>query len=306
MMEQGKPRLKQAAVVINPSKSSAESFTAEFNALCESEGWAPPLLLETTVEDPGVGQAREALAAGVDLVVAAGGDGTARAVAEVLSGSETPLGIAPLGTGNLLARNLAIDVNGPTSAGGWLLNGELKKIDVVKVRLDHAADEKTFLVMAGVGYDAIIMSDTDDELKDRVGWLAYVDAGIRHLPGRPVKATLTIDGKVVMKRRVRSIMIGNCGKIMGGIEIFPGAKIDDGVFDVVVLAPTGSFGWLNVLGAIFSRRNANQSVGQFTGKSAEIQLERAQECQLDGDACAETRQLEVRIEPLALNVKIPG
>ncbi|MCA1695567.1 MAG: NAD(+)/NADH kinase, partial [Actinobacteria bacterium] len=66
--------------------------------VCAELGWRPPLWLETTVEDPGAGQARSALAADADVVLACGGDGTVRHVARVLAGSGTPLGLVPTGT----------------------------------------------------------------------------------------------------------------------------------------------------------------------------------------------------------------
>ncbi|XTR53372.1 diacylglycerol kinase family protein [Pseudarthrobacter sp. So.54] len=65
--------------------------------LCETQGWAEPLWLETTVEDPGTGQAREALKTGVDVVIAAGGDGTVRCVAEVLMRHRDADGTRPAG-----------------------------------------------------------------------------------------------------------------------------------------------------------------------------------------------------------------
>ena len=81
---------------------------------------------------PGVGQANEALEPGADVVIAAGGDGTVRCVAEVLSGTDTPMGLLPLGTGNLLARNLGMDVTDPVyGAYDGALNGTERKIDVV-------------------------------------------------------------------------------------------------------------------------------------------------------------------------------
>lgn len=297
------PRLRRAAVVINPAKSVGEALKGAIFRLCETQGWAEPLWLETTVEDPGVGQAREALKAGVDVVIAAGGDGTVRCVAEVLAGTGTPMGLVPLGTGNLLARNLGVDITDPVSACYDVLNGSEKSIDVVKSRLDRADDEQVFLVMAGLGYDAAIMADTVDVLKDRMGWLAYVEAGIRKLPGKPVKASISVDGKDPVRRRIRSVMIGNCGRIMGGIEIFPDAKIDDGVLDLLVLAPRGRLGWLGVVAGIFGRnKNETESVEYFQGKSAEITLEREQEFQLDGDHLGTGTQLAVTVDRGALKV----
>jgi diacylglycerol kinase (ATP) len=230
----------RAAVVVNPAKSVGADLRASLVRLCDTQGWAEPLWLETTVEDPGVGQAREALEAGVDVVIAAGGDGTVRCVAEALAGTDTPMGMVPLGTGNLLARNMGVDISDPVSAAYDVLNGTVRTIDVARATFDGSGDENVFLVMAGVGYDAAIMADTVDALKDRMGWLAYVEAGIRKLPGKPVRATVKVDGKHPVKRRIRSVMAGNCGRIMGGIEIFPEAKIDDGILDLLILAPRGA------------------------------------------------------------------
>ncbi len=298
---------RRAAVVINPMKSPGESFRASFFRLCETQGWAEPLWLETTKEDTGIGQAREALDAGVDVVIAAGGDGTVRCVAEVLAGTGTPMGLVPLGTGNLLARNLGIDITDPVAASYDVLSGSDRSVDVVKANLDRSDDAQVFLVMAGLGYDAAIMADTVDVLKDRMGWLAYVEAGIRKLPGKPVKARISVDGGEPVRRRIRSVMIGNCGRIMGGIEIFPEAKLDDGVLDLLILSPRGRLGWLGVIAGIFGRnknKNETESVDYFQGKTAEITLEREQEFQLDGDHLGTGKHLAVTLEPDALRVRM--
>ncbi len=299
------PGLKRAAVVINPMKSSGEDFKAAFYRLCDTQGWAEPLWLETTAEDTGLGQARQALEAGVDVVIAAGGDGTVRCVAEVLAGTGTPMGLVPMGTGNLLARNMNVDISDPLAASYDILNGADVKLDVVKARLDHSQDEQLFLVMAGLGYDAAIMANTVDELKDRVGWLAYVEAGIRHLPGKPVRAKISVDGQHPVRRRIRSVMVGNCGKITGGVEVFPDARLDDDILDVLILAPVGKLGWFGVLAGMFGRKKGNsKSVEYFAGKSAEISLEHALEFQLDGDHIGKAKHLQVAVEHEALTIRM--
>jgi len=211
----------------------------------------------------------------------------------------------PLGTGNLLARNLGVDISDPVSAAYDVLNGTERTVDVVRSRFDRSEDENVFVVMAGVGYDAAIMADTVDVLKDRMGWLAYVEAGIRKLPGKPIRATIKVDDKHPVKRRIRSVMIGNCGRIMGGIEIFPEAKIDDGLLDLLVLAPRGRFGWLGVVAGIFGRRkNKKESAEYFQGKSAEVTLEHEQEFQLDGDHVGTGKHLVIRLEPGGLKIRM--
>ena len=123
-------------MVINPAKAVGAGLRASLVRLCDTQGWAEPLWLETTVEDPGVGQAREALEAGVDVVIAAGGDGTVRCVAEALAGTDTPMGMVPLGTGNLLARNMGVDISDPVSAAYDVLNGTDRTVDVARATFD--------------------------------------------------------------------------------------------------------------------------------------------------------------------------
>src|SRR5699024_2146563 len=102
------PRRQQAALVINPTKAGADEARRLLLRISRENGWEDPLILETTEDDPGRGPAEEAVAAGVDVVIAGGGDGTVRAVADALVGTDVALGILPLGTGNLLARNLDV------------------------------------------------------------------------------------------------------------------------------------------------------------------------------------------------------
>ncbi|WP_457967900.1 diacylglycerol kinase family lipid kinase [Arthrobacter sp. D1-29] len=297
--------LKRAAVIINPAKPvdiDVRGLIAKHSA---DNGWGEPIWLETTKEDPGVGQAEEALKQGADVVIAAGGDGTVRYVAQVLAGTPTPLGLVPLGTGNLLARNLGLDVTDVEGAIKGALVGWERRIDVVRAVRSDPDKEQLFVVMAGMGYDATIMADTDEELKDKVGWLAYVDAGIRNLPGKPVRATIVIDGKSVVHRRIRGVMVGNCGKVQGNLEIFPDAAVNDGLLDVVVLAPKGRFGWFSVIGGmIIKGRNRDTSVQYFQGKSVEITLEHNDDYQLDGDHEGEGKHVKMNIDPEALTIRM--
>jgi diacylglycerol kinase (ATP) len=297
---------QRAAIIINPAKTVDVDVRELVAKHCADNGWGEALWFETTKEDPGVGQAKEALAQGADIVIAAGGDGTVRCVAEVLSGGDIPMGLLPLGTGNLLARNLGMDVTDYDGAMAGTLIGTERKIDVGRARRSDPDKEQLFLVMAGVGYDATIMADTNEDLKHKVGWLAYVDAGIRNLPGKPVKATIVIDGRKAVHRGVRSVMVGNCGKVQGGLEIFPEAKVDDGLLDVAVLAPHhGKLGWLSVLaGMIGKGRGKDTAVEYFQGKTVEITLERNDDYQLDGDHEGQGKHVLMTMDPAALTLRM--
>ncbi len=135
------PPKKRAAIVVNPTKvSSAAGFAAQVTSVMTEAGWDAPLILETTAEDPGSGQARVALAANVDLICAVGGDGTVRFVAEAMSGTTTPLGLLPAGTGNLLARNLRVPAESLEEALAVAMTGRNRHIDVGWVTLDPHPD----------------------------------------------------------------------------------------------------------------------------------------------------------------------
>ncbi|WP_247827233.1 diacylglycerol/lipid kinase family protein [Arthrobacter antioxidans] len=297
---------RRAALIVNPIKITTVDVEAAVKRISAEDGWEEPLVIETTADDPGHGQARQALEAGVDLVIAAGGDGTVRCVAEELAGTDAMMALVPLGTGNLLARNLDIAVDDPDAAVEAAFRGTERTIDVVHVTVDRAQDAHVFLVMAGIGYDAAIMSDTRDDLKDKVGWLAYVDAGIRNLPGKPTRTTISVDGGKPFDRRLRSVMGGNCGKIMGGLEIFPGAKIDDGLMDLMTVAPKGKLGWLAVVGKLFARgKGRDSSLEYFQCRTAEVTLHEPLEVQLDGDPLGKATHMAFEVKPNSLRLRMP-
>ena len=130
-----------ACVVVNPSKPRA---TAAVRSLLEGElreaGYAGPVWLETSVSEPGTMQARLALAAGASLVVAAGGDGTVRSVAAGLAGTGAQMGIVPLGTANLAARNLGVPVGDTRAAARVVAHGVDLPADLAWVRTELWSD----------------------------------------------------------------------------------------------------------------------------------------------------------------------
>ncbi|MBE8146896.1 NAD(+)/NADH kinase [Brevibacterium casei] len=181
-------------------------------------GVGSPLIFETTLEDAGEGAANEALEAGVDVVIAAGGDGTIRAVASALTGTATPMGIIPMGTGNLLARNLDLVLDKPEWAIRIALWGRNRDVDVGVAQISRRGDRHVFMVMTGLGFDAEVMAKTTANAKSRLGWLAYLEAGSRTLVGRPSHVKITYDDDYRVSARVRSVIGGNCGKLQGGIQ----------------------------------------------------------------------------------------
>jgi len=304
-----KPR--RAAIIINPTKFEDQSAVRRKIAKgCADAGWAEPLFIETTAEDTGEGQTRQALEEGVTVVCPLGGDGTVRAVASVLVGTETPLGLLPGGTGNLLARNLDLPVDDLSEALKVALTGQNKRVDVGRIRVDASGEherpaEHVFLVMAGLGFDAAIMAGAPEALKARVGWLAYGVAGVRNLRGAQFKVRITVDDEQEISRRVRTVVVGNCGKLTGGLVLMPKAEVDDGWLDAVTLSPKGIVGWLAVAARVLTKtRKGHERVDHLRGRELSIRSDRPEEVQLDGDTIGKALALGIRVEPGALVVRV--
>ena len=97
------------------------------------------------------------------------------------------------------------------------------------------------------------MDATDDALKAKVGSLAYAEAGLRQAAGHRREVTLRIDDGPVQTRRVRSVIVANCGRLQAGFTLVPEARIDDGILDIVVMTPRSAVGWLWIAAKTSSR-----------------------------------------------------
>jgi diacylglycerol kinase (ATP) len=292
------------AVVAHPLRTAGDT-RARIIRQCVELGWREPLWLETTAEDPGTGQARTAVGRGADVVMACGGDGTIRSVAQALAGTGVALALLPTGTGNLLARTLGSPME-LLPAVQTALTGDDRKVDVGWVRVDGAEDERAFLVMAGTGFDATIMEATPEALEVRVGPLAYVISGLRAVRGRRTRVTLTLDDGPPLRRRTRTVLVGNSGTLLGGLVLMPTASVDDGLLDVVSIAPKGLAGWVAVLVRVLTRRrHGHQRVEHWQARSIVIAADAPQASQIDGDPIGEVGELRIRVEQGALVVRVP-
>lgn len=295
---------RRAGVVVNPSKlRTLGPFQAHVDATFARAGWKSPIWRATTREEPGRAAARD-LATEVDLVCAAGGDGTVTACAEGLAGSGVPLAVLPAGTGNLLARNLSVPVD---------LDGALAvAVGGKDVPLDlGVVDEHRFAVMAGMGIDAAVMRDAPEGLKRRLGWPAYLVAGVRHLRGRRFPVTLTLDGGEPLRREIRSVLVGNVGVLQGGVPLLPEARPDDGLLDVVLVSPRGLLGWVGVVARVLRRRGLrgedapDPRLERHRARHVEVVADTPHPRQIDGDVLPPGRVLTVGIDAGAVLIRVP-
>lgn len=311
------------AFIVNPSKPQAEQHKQHIKEFCEAKHLTQIEFIETQLDKDGRACAFEALDHGADVVVAVGGDGTVRTVASALSGTGHALGIVPIGTGNLFARNMGIPVDDIDAALTVATSHGSRLVDVGRLTLldDETTDHgHAFLIIAGIGFDALMIDDTDPELKKNISWLAYFVSGVKNLFAPKYKGNVTItsaDGSTHSTRGLtfRTFMAGNCGQIPM-FSLMPEASYDDGILDYEIIDTSGGLiGWANLFGDVLhqtitgkaqqSPLSTNSTVDQVQGVSAEITLERPVLAQVDGDMLPETKHIRFSVERQALCVRVP-
>jgi diacylglycerol kinase family enzyme len=318
-----------AAIIINRLRvRDPARFRRACHTAARASGWAVEFF-ETTHNDHGLGLARQAVAAGARLVVAAGGDGTVRSCAQALAGhtgladtgladtgpastgpastgpastgpaNRVPLAIVPLGTANLAARALGL----PRRLDQVLavaFRGRERRIDLAE------ADGMPYAAMAGIGLDAAVVGATPRLLKERFGWLGYAAAGAAQLPGRRHEFTVRLDGGPPLTRLARSVAVGNAGLLPGGFTLLPRARLDDGVLDVGILAPAGPLGWSRVAYRIITGGGHDDGrLERFQARRVEIQAAASLPREVDGEVIAPGRTLIIGVRPAALLVRTP-
>jgi diacylglycerol kinase (ATP) len=169
-----------------------------------------------------------------------------------------------------------------------------------------------------------MIASTRADLKKRVGWLAYVDAGARVIPtAKPFRIRYSVEGRTDRPAQVSTILIANCGLLPGNVVFLPEARLDDGVLDIAVLQPKGFLGWLTIWrrvtweNGVLRRSAAGRRIIDLTESSNErvmttlrgagirIVLEQPQEFEIDGDEFAMVRTASFSADPGALIVRMP-
>jgi len=290
-------------VIVNPVKVEGAAFRRTVENALADRGFGDPLWLETTADDAGVSMARRAIGERPDLLLVAGGDGTVRVVCAELAGTGIPVAVLPGGTGNLLARNLGISLELEVALAA-LLDGSERRIDSVRVDGDELSSDR-FLVMAGLGLDAAIIDDAPDELKKRVGWAAYVVSTLKNLNHPSVRVEITVDDQPAVRRRARTVVIGNVGTLQANIPLLPDAEPDDGLIDVVVLTPRLVSHWPRLALGLVVKSLRERHVERFTGKRIQVRADRAVRRQLDGDAISEGTSLLAEVDASSVVVRVP-
>jgi len=292
---------KSVFVIFNPvsGKSDPEQRKKLISEALAAHGYTCQFIA-TSKEKGAKALAAQAVRDGVDLLAVSGGDGTVIQAMSALIGTDIPLAVLPAGTGNLLSVNLNIPTTVP-DAVDVALSGRPYALDMVRT-----GDGQYFAIMGGLGMDAQMIADADRDAKNKMGKLAYVWAALKNLPRRRAFVEIILDGKPPLRRRAKSVLLANMGKITGGLEAMPTASPQDGLLDVGILKAATLAHWLHLMvSALLGRTHRDPALEVHQAKHVTIRPRLPQPVQFDGEDAGRMHELTVEIIPQAVRVLVP-
>ncbi len=288
-------------VIFNPvsGKSDPEQRKKIISNALAAQGYRCQLI--TTSQEQGAkALAEQAVKDGADLLAVSGGDGTVMEAMSALVGTNVPIAVFPAGTGNLLSINLGIPMTVP-DAVTVALSGRSHPIDLART-----SDGRYFAIMGGLGMDAQMIADTGRKAKDKLGKLAYFLSAIKNLPRRRAYVDIILDGKPPLRRRVKSVLLANMGKITGGLEAMPTASPQDGLLDVGILKSATLGQGLRLLGyALLGRSQDDPDLEVYQARTVTLKARFPEPVQFDGEDGGRTQELTVEIVPNAVQIRLP-
>lgn len=320
--------MRTLAVAINPTASfgRGREVGPRVVALLRERGHVVHELVEPSLEAVRAAAAAR-LASGVDALVVVGGDGMVNLGVELTAGTGTPLGIVPSGTGNDMARGLGIPLNDPEAAIERMLDALDHGPRVIDAaRIDHGTaspagttgtagtasidgaertgGSRRFACVLSAGFDAIV-NERANRLRRPRGRSRYTVALLIELARlRPIAYRLVIDGEE-LRERALLVSVGNNTSLGGGMRVTPGALLDDGLLDVMIVRPLGRLAFLRIFPRVFAGTHViDPRVIMRRGRSIRIEADGIV-AYADGERIAPL-PIDVTIEPGALRVLAPA
>jgi YegS/Rv2252/BmrU family lipid kinase len=288
----------KTAVIAHAAKSFGGGLP-KLRSELKRRGIADPLWIEVPKSRYAPKQVKRALAKGTELIFVWGGDGTVQRCIDAAAGSDAALAILPAGTANLLATNLGIprDIEQAVDIG---LLGERRKLDVGRF------NGEKFAVMAGAGFDASMIQQADGSLKERLGRVAYVWTGSQQLRAKPFKAKIEVDGAPWYTGAASCILVGNVGRLFGGVEVFADARPDDGRLELGVVNADGVTDWVRTLArAAVGQAERSPLVQATSAKRIKVKLNRKVLYEIDGGDREKVKSFGIKVEPAAITICLP-
>ena len=309
------------AVIFNPQKISATKLQKAFAKYkLSSISFIP-----TDTKTNGRLATSKALGLGAKQLIIAGGDGTIRSVVQELFDQESTvmISVLPIGTGNILARNLKLPIASLDACIKRAIKGSPFKIDLGIARVlgaDGQLSEFVFTGIAGVGMDARIMQRTETSRKRRIGWFAYIEGGFRSLPLKFERFDIQVEDQDVRTIKSYSVLVGNAGWLPGMISMMPDARLDDGRLSIAAIGPRKFWNWVDffsritwqnqvvrplALGRKWLDQTANvKTIENLQGSRIRVRSHNPVLFQVDGDPLYEVLEADFSVSKKSLTIKL--
>ena len=296
-----KPIARDVAVILNPASGRGQGARrrSELEHLLKLHaGDSLWRIIETEGPNHGAEAAARAVANGAQIVAAAGGDGTYGEVVNGIVGSGARLAILPLGTGNDFSRALEFKTD-LGSAVRAMFQGTPRRIDL------GVSSGRYFINIAGCGFDAVVASRVNRGFRLLRGTTAYTAAVIQSLISyRAAEMEIEIDGEE-LSTRAMLCCIANSQSYGGGMKVAPDARIDDGVFDVCILAEAGKIEFMRAFPSVFKGTHVSHPrVTMLKARRIRVASSPVLPVLIDGDVIS-TTPAEFEIVPGAVEVMMP-
>jgi YegS/Rv2252/BmrU family lipid kinase len=296
---------RSACLIFNPAAGQGDS-EADLDQICSLLEPEIDLDIQFTTQEINAGQlARQAVANGVESIIASGGDGTLSAAADALVETNIPLGIISRGTANAFATALGIP-DTIKAACQTILAGETRVVDSAR------CNGKPMLLLAGIGFEAETVEGANREAKKRYGMLAYLFSGLqelRELTTCEFEATIETDDKVITVKAA-AITIANAAPPTSVLaQGSAGMSIDDGLLDLTIVAPQNQMDAIadayHLLQTAFQNKATKRDdIGYLRSRYLKVSTEPPQKVVVDGEI-AGTTPIEIECIPSSLTIFVP-
>lgn len=290
----------KALLIINPAAGRPKDSPVDrISEVFKEDGRFSLEVHPTTGPGDATATARRAAESGYDLVVAAGGDGSIFEVSNGLVGTQASLGVVPIGTENVLAREMEVPLD-PKLATRHMLASPRRTIDTGCLGGQH------FVCFAGIGFDAHVAHRLPSERKKRFGALAYFLTSAEKLASyrKAVhQAKITLNGQT-LELEFFILVVSNIRSYGGGLIPAPQAVVDDGLLDVCIFPKANYLQIMRQMAATTKGRHVDlPGIRYFQTSEIRVETEPDEQVQLDGDAWPGTSPFEIKAVPRSLNVR---